>query len=1043
MSKVTSESAFESSIEARLLANGWGMSTPKEYDVALGLMPNDLTAFLAASQPNEWEQLCLRLGGPTAAMAKVAQYVAKQLTERGTVDVLRRETKLNGVAFRVAFFAPANGLTAGLWERYRANRLTVVRQLHHSESKPGDSLDMALFVNGIPTATAELKNPLTQQTVAHAMKQYQYDRNPNDLIFRHRAVVHFAVDPNQVYMSTRLVGDKTRFLPFNQGSGGAGRKGGAGNPVNPEGYETSYLWERVWQPDAWLGLLGEFVHVEDVFDEDGKKTGETRTLFPRFHQWDAVQKLLAATRSAGPGVNRLVQHSAGSGKSNTIAWTAHHLSRLHTPSFHGELTDSVKDAGLGIDQPIFNKVIVITDRVVLDRQLQSTVSGFEHTPGTIVKIDEDSQQLRAALSGHTARIIVTTLQKFPVVAEMAAQDGGGKIAGNRFAVIVDEAHSSTSGDAMKDLKKVLAAGSADTVLLTGKEAADPLTVAEVAEAKAESEVADATDVLAASMTARGAQRNLSFFAFTATPKPKTLELFGELVTGADGGPVRVPFHLYSMRQAIEEEFILDVLANYTTYDTYYRLANTEPTADPDVPVSKASAALARFVSLHPTNLAQKAEIIVEHFRQKTAGKIGGQAKAMVVTRSRLHAVRYKHAIDAYITKKGYDTGPNRIAALVAFSGTVTDPADPAVAYTEPMMNGFGEAQLPKRFASGDYQVLVVAEKYQTGFDQPLLHTMYVDKKLAGVKAVQTLSRLNRTHPGKTDTFVLDFANSAEELQEAFAPFFEESSAAPTDPNVLYSMEHTLMAAQVIHPDEHAAAIEALLSGSAAKQKAIYANLNPAVERFIALPEDEARDTFRHTLKSFVRAYSFLAQVMPWTDRDLESLYLYGRALLPLLPVAPDEPLPQISDSLLLTHLRTEAQATEENLSLTSGSDEPGVALPGGGIGKAYESPVEKLSQLIATLNDKFGMNLTDADKVWFEQQKQAIKEDDQMRVVALNNDRDQYDVVLQKRAEDMIIERHESNGQLFNAFFDKPGFREKLLEYLAESYDEIRTEDAS
>jgi type I restriction enzyme, R subunit len=1039
MSKVTSEAAFEESIEAHLLGNGWRKGNPAEYDVALGLMPTELAAFLQASQPDEWEQLCVRLGGIVAATTRVAQYVAKQLTDRGTADVLRRETKMNGVPFRVAFFAPANGLTPSLWERYRANRLTAVRQLHHSESAPADSLDVTLLVNGIPTATAELKNPLTRQTVAHAMRQYQHDRNPNDLIFRHRAMVHFAVDPNQVYMTTRLAGDNTRFLPFNQGSGGAGQKGGAGNAPNPDGYETAYLWEQVWQPDAWLQVLGEYVHVEDVFDEDGKKTGDTVTLFPRFHQWDAVQNLLAATKQSGPGVNRLVQHSAGSGKSNTIAWAAHQLSRLHTPSFHGELTDSVKGAGLGTDQPIFNKVIVITDRVVLDRQLQATVAGFEHTPGTIMKIDEDSQQLRNALAGHTARVIITTLQKFAVVAELAAQDGG-TVAGSRFAVIVDEAHSSTSGEAMKDLKKIL---TADSVLVTEDEAADALTVAEAAEAKAEAEATDAIDLIAASMTARGAQPNLSFFAFTATPKPKTLELFGEPASAPDGADVRVPFHLYSMRQAIEENFILDVLANYTTYDTYYRLANTEPTDDPEVPISKASAALARFVSLHPTNLGQKAEIIVEHFRHKTATKIGGQAKAMVVTRSRLHAVRYKQAIDDYITKRGYDTGPNKIAALVAFSGTVIDPVNPSASYTEPMMNGFPETQLPKQFARDDYQVLVVAEKYQTGFDQPLLHTMYVDKKLSGVKAVQTLSRLNRTHPGKTDTFVLDFANKAEEIQDAFAPFFELASATPTDPNVLYTLEHTIKVAQVIHPDEQAAAVKALLSGGAAMQAVIYANLNPAVDRFTGLSDDEERDEFRHALKSFVRAYSFLAQVMPWTDRDLESLYLYGRALLPMLPVAPNEPLPQISETVLLTHLRTEAQAEEENLSLTTGSDEPGVALPGGGTGKAYESPKEKLSELIASLNERFGMNLTDADKVWFEQQKQAVKENEHARVVALNNDREQYQVVLEKMAEDAIIERHESNGQLFNAFFEKPGFREKLLEYLADSYDEIRDEEAS
>ena len=556
-----------------------------------------------------------------------------------------------------------------------------------------------------------------------------------------------------------------------------------------------------------------------------------------------------------------------------------------------------------VDQPIFNKIIIITDRVVLDRQLQSTVAGFAHTPGTIVKIDEDSAQLRAALAGNAARIVITTLQKFPVIAEQA-----GKVAGSRFAVIIDEAHSSTSGEAMKDMKRVLGA----STLVTGEQAADPLTVAEVAEAQLDDEAGDAVDLIAESMTSRGAQANLAFFAFTATPKPKTLELFGDLATGADGKPVRVPFHLYSMRQAIEEEFILDVLANYTTYDTYYRLANHEPDDDPDVPTSKASAALARFVSLHPTNLAQKAEIIVEHFRRKTAGKIGGHAKAMVVTRSRLHAVRYKQAIDAYIATKGYDSGPSRIAALVAFSGAVVDPTDAAVSYTEAMMNGFGEGQLPKRFASDDYQVLVVAEKYQTGFDQPLLHTMYVDKKLAGVKAVQTLSRLNRMHAGKTDTFVLDFANKAEEIQDAFEPFFEQSSAAPTDPNLLYTLERTIADGHVIHPDEQRAAVDALLAGGSANQKIIYANVNPAVSRFDEL-DDDSQDVFREALKAFVRAYSFLAQVMPWTDRDLESLYFYGRALLPLLPTAANDPLPQISDAVLLTHLRTEAQGEEENL----------------------------------------------------------------------------------------------------------------------------------
>jgi len=628
------------------------------------------------------------------------------------------------------------------------------------------------------------------------------------------------------------------------------------------------------------------------------------------------------------------------------------------------------------------------------------------------------------LEGNTARVIVTTLQKFPVVAETAT-----KVVGQRFAVLVDEAHSSTTGEAMKDMKKVLTADGDDAVL----------AAAEAAEAEVEAGLRDATDLLVESMTARGRQAHLSFFAFTATPKPKTLELFGERVTGADGVARFVPFHLYSMRQAIDEHFILDVLANYTTYDTYYRLANTEPTDDPEVPIGKASSALARYVSLHPTNLAQKAEIIVEHFRAKTAAKVGGHAKAMVVTRSRLHAVRYKQAIDAYVAKMGYDKGSPRIRALVAFSGTVIDPASPEVSYSEPLMNGFSEAQLPKRFASDEYQVLVVAEKYQTGFDAPLLHTMYVDKKLGGVKAVQTLSRLNRIHPDKTDTFVLDFANSAEEIRAAFEPFFEQTSAAPTDPNVLYTLQRTLLDAQVLHPAEMTAAVEALLAGGAANQRAVYANLNPAVDRFSGL-DAEGQAAFRDSLKSYVRAYAFLAQVMPWTEADLEQFYLYGKALQPLLPAGAEEALPQISDSVLLTHLRTEAKAAEQDLSLERGTDEPGVALPGGGVGPQNEAQRERLSQLIESLNERFGMNLTDADRVWFEQQKQAVKDSDDVRVVALNNDRDQFQVVLERFAEEAIIDRHQANGMLFNAFFEKPGFREALLEFLGSAYDEIRVE---
>jgi len=666
---------------------------------------------------------------------------------------------------------------------------------------------------------------------------------------------------------------------------------------------------------------------------------------------------------------------------------------------------------------------VITDRVVLDRQLQATVSGFDHTPGTIVSITESSQQLRQALEGNAARVIVTTLQKFPVVAQAATD-----LAGSRFAVIIDEAHSSTTGEAMKELKAVLGSGDA------------ALEAFEAVEQAAEEGAADAQDVVAASMAARGRQGNLAFFAFTATPKPRTIELFGETVQGPDGEPKKQPFHVYSMRQAIAEGFILDVLANYTTYDTYYKLYSAG-SDDPSVPVGKASAALARFVSLHPTNLAQKAEVIVEHFRQKTQAKMHGQVKAMVVTRSRLHAVRYKQAIDAYIVGKGYDRGPRPLRALVAFSGSLTDPDAPPVTYTEAMMNGFGEAQLPTRFAGEDYQVLVVAEKYQTGFDQPLLHTMYVDKKLGGVKAVQTLSRLNRIHPDKSDTFVLDFANTAEEIQDHFRPFFEAATAAPTDANILYTLQQAIDAAHVVHPGERTAAVTALLSGDPTQQATVYATLEPAVTRYGALDDDD-QIRFADALQSYVRAYAFLAQVMPWTERELEELYLYGKLLLPLLPHRPGDPLPQLSESVRLTHLRNEITGSELDISLDAGDDEAGQAFTGAGKGRQHEDPTDLLSTVIARLNDQYGMSLTEADRIWFEQQRKSLVDNDEARVIALNNDSAQFRIMLEKLADDMIVDRHEANGMLFNAYFDKPGFRESLLDYLSGAYDEIRQEAA-
>ncbi len=997
---VTHESAFEANIEAHLLANGWHHLAPTAYDKDVGLFPDEIVRFVQESQPKAWSQLVARHGSDAMARHKFVAAVAAAIDHRGTISVLRSPVKDSGVAVKLAYARPASALVPEQTARYAANRVGVVRQLHHSESNRAASLDLALVVNGLPVATAELKNPLSGQSIEHAMKQYRTDRNPNDLIFDRRTIVHFAVDPHHVAMTTRLAGQDTVFLPFDQGSAGPGHPGTAGNPPT-DGYQTAYLWEEAWQRDNWLDLLATFVHAQG-----------DRTLFPRFHQWHAVRSIVQATYAAGAGVDRLVQHSAGSGKSNTIAWTAHSLSRLHGAD----------------DAPIFDKVVVITDRRVLDQQLQETVAGLDHTPGTIVRIDESSAQLKTALEGNAARIIITTLQKFPVVAALAtkaAADGDQRgVAGRRFAIIVDEAHSSTSGSAVTTLKSVLAGGEAG------------LAQAEAIEGAAEEAIAP-DDALLASAASRGKQRNLSFFAFTATPKPKTLDIFGEL--GPDG--VKRPFHTYSMRQAIAEGFILDVLANYTTYGVYYKLANASPRKDPELDTAKGRASLARFASLHPYMLDAKAEVIIEHFRQKSVGKIAGQAKAMVVTRSRLHAVRTKQALDAYIAAHGYDKGARPLRTLVAFSGGVTDPDAPEVTWTEPGMNGFAESQLPEKFHADDYQVLVVAEKYQTGFDEPLLHTMYVDKKLAGVKAVQTLSRLNRMHPGKENTFILDFANSVEEIQAAFEPFFEQSLASPTDPNLLYAMEHDLMAAGVLAMPEMEAAVAALLDGANAKQSVIFANLNPAVGRFLSLDPD-AQESFRGTLDGFIRGYGFVAQIMSFIDTDLERLYLYGRLLLADLPARAGDPMPQVSKTVQLTHLRIAVTADAAAIVLV-GSDEPGVALPGEGRGPVTEPELDRLSALIATMNERFGADLGDADRVWFQQQWTVVMGDDELRTVAQHNDRSQFELILEQKIKDLLVDRHEANDKLFDLFFSNPQFQVSYVRFLASTYDEFRAEAVS
>jgi type I restriction enzyme R subunit len=829
------EIAFEAGIEDCLLTlSGYVKGKNENFDEDIALDPTEVLDFIKTTQPKEWTYLESNI--KEKARETLLDSLCRALDSKyeGCLMVLRHGFKCYGKLFRVAFFKPASGLNQETLRLYDCNRLSVTRQLRYSNSH-GNKIDLVLSLNGIPIVTAEIKNPMTGQTWHDAVDQYKNDRDPKDLIFqfKKRTLVHFVIDTEEVYMTTELTGRTTTFLPFNKGNGT-----GAGNPNNPKGYKTAYLWEDVWQRDSLLDIIGRFVHIEQREVKLGeRKIVVEKIIFPRYHQLDAVRKLITDARARGSGNNYLVQHSTGSGKSLTIAWLAYRLSSLHDEK----------------DRKIFGSVVVITDRLVLDQQLQNTIYQFEHKEGVIAKIDVDSAQLAQSLSAEVP-IIITTIQKFPFVTEKI-----GKLPNRNYAVIIDEAHSSQSGERARELKSVLGA-------------------TETSDEDHGESFPDYEDEVLKVIAERGRQPNISFFAFTATPKYKTLEVFGQ--RGPDQKPH--PFHLYSMRQAIEEGFILDVLRNYITYKTYYKL-NKSIADDPTVEKRKAARALARFVSLHPHNISQKTEVMIEHFWNFTRHKIGGKAKAMVVTSSRLHAVRYKIAFDSYIAEKGYQG----IKALVAFSGTVTDPDVPGLSYTETGMNkGIKETELPERFAGADYQVLLVAEKYQTGFDQPLLHTMYVDRRLSGLDAVQTLSRLNRTCIGKEDTFVLDFVNEPTEIQDAFQPYYEQSTiGAEVNPDQLYEISAKLQTHNVYYQNEVEEFAKVFYKRKETQSRADHALMNaildPVVDRYKTL--EERKEEFRKTLTAFLNLYSFLSQVIPFEDPDLEKLYSFLRFLLTKLP----------------------------------------------------------------------------------------------------------------------------------------------------------------
>ncbi len=983
MSQITSENTFETAIIQTLVEiGGYTEGNADDYSPELGMFKTEVLQFLKDTQLNQWEKLAAIHGGDVEN--RIIQRLYKEMDLRGSLDVIRNGFVDYGVRFRCAFFKPESGLNPDTIKLYEQNRLKVIRQVYYSK-KNKNSVDLVLSLNGLPVTTLELKNRLTGQNTTHAKRQYSFTRDNRELLFafKKRTLVHFAVDDEEVYMTTRIEGSKTWWLPFNKGC-----QHGKGNPPNPAGYRTDYLWREILAKDSWLEIIGCFVHLQtEEFELEGRTRKKQKMIFPRFHQLVSVRKMTAHARANGAGHNCLVQHSAGSGKSNSIAWLSYRLSGLHNEQ----------------NERIFDSVIVVTDRRVLDSQLQNTIYQFEHKSGVVQRIDKDSQQLADAICGST-NIVITTLQKFPFVIGKV-----GALPSRKYAVIIDEAHSSQGGEASNKMKEVLSKGVLET-----KEPYPEYGEGDNTEPLESQDLVN--HYIEQSAAARGRQANLSFFAFTATPKYKTLAVFGY----KDANDKPQPFHLYSMRQAIEEGFILDVLQNYSTYSLFFKLSKAIED-DPEINKKKAAQAIGRFVSLHPHNLAQKTEIIIEHFRQVVAAKIGGRAKAMLVTSSRLHAKRYFEEFKHYIKDKGYG---KEIKILVSFSGKVIDDNFPD-GVTEPQLTGFGEKELPKVFNQEEYKILIVADKYQTGFDQPLLHTLYVDKPLSGIKAVQALSRLNRTAPGKEDTFVLDFVNDRETILESFQPYYEVTTVSEEpEPNHLYDLKAKLDEWQIYLTSE----IDALAKNyfnpttrmTAGTQAKLYSFIDPAIDRYKAIESEDDKEEFKKSLRTWTNLYSFLAQIMPFREPEFEKFYAYAKLLLTKLPKRDLSESMKLVDEVAMEYYRLQ-KIKEGSIDLISGKDGELDGLSEAGIKRAKEEKAA-LSEIIDVLNERFGTEFEEADRLFFEQIEAELMECATLKTQAKVNKLDTFKYAFEEMFIDKLIERMDQNQDIFEKILEDQSF---------------------
>lgn len=991
------EEYFEDEIVAHLIANGWvgGEKNPKDYSPTLALLPEDVIAWVKYAYPEEWAKLVESNKDEERAKELFLRKLSENLDLYGTLQVLRKGFKLVGTGstyFEMASFKPAFGHNTEALEKYAKNQCRIVRQVHFSPHRLAESIDLVLFLNGIPVATIEVKTDSTQ-SVHDAIKQYKFDRPPVDpktrskeplLQFKTRCLVHFALSTDEVYMTTQLKGNATHFLPFN-----LGYNEGKGNPPNPKGIKTSYLWEQVLQRDNWIHILGSFIHLEVTEEEtpEGKTVKKESLIFPRYHQWDAVLKLVGTARSEGAGKRYLIQHSAGSGKSNSIAWLAHHIASLHREEN-------------GMETKVFNSVIIITDRTVLDNQLQATVKQFERTDGVVERITNDdgskSTKLGEALLGNKA-IIIVTIQTFGFVLKHLAKNESLK--DHKFAIIADEAHTSQTGTSASKVKQALGYKDTDDVDVT------------------------AEDLLLAEMQAQASNRNLSYFAFTATPKPKTMELFGR----RDENDVLRPFHSYSMQQAIEEEYILDVLLNYTPHKVAWKLAhNGKDYDDSEVEQSEATKKLVRWVRLHPYNISQKVAIIVEHFSEHVAHRLNGQAKAMVVTASRQEVVRFKVAIDKYIKEKGYSFG-----TLVAFSSEVDDKEAGVLKVTEKSMNpDLKGMDIPKALDSDNFQILLVANKYQTGFDQKKLVAMYVDKKLGGVATVQTLSRLNRIYPPLKDwTVVIDFVNDPQQILEDFQVYYRSAQMpGGSDPEILLRLQTKLDADGFYLASEVEAFYHFYWSPTGNRS-------HSELQRLITPPIQRVRDRVKEAkfakdqkaldqisllvkdVGTYSKLYEFLGQILNYEDTDLAKRYAFFKHLIhPLKDVikySPDD-RPQIDLSgVKLTHYSVRAKDSQHlQLDPNKASELEGILDAGSG----KVNPKEKvfLSEIIQKLNDLFEGELTGTDIINYANAvKDKLLESQDLAQQAANNTKPQFALGdIRGMVTDAVIEHRSANNSM-------------------------------